>query len=614
MNNKIVQVTLDKIEKCLSDGKFENVESEIIELKDLSTGSEWTSLKESINAFLNTHDGIIITGIRERDRKYSFPGYNEKNLQNYLNLRNAFTNDDGHHIDLIDQLHFETRSLLDKNVKIIYVSSMSDDLKYILFNGKALERKSTADIEVSKDKIEAQKQYKLEELPYRKEILPIPNSTITNIDIGKLNDYIQLLNKEVKVQNLFAENDYESTKPFLTKRFFIKGNEVTYLGMLVCGKDPYHFLEFKCEVDCFVESEMLVASNKKVISDTVISLMEESYRFITNNIQVGVSLDKSGTKVHEYPLRVIRESLNNALAHRDYTINKNINISIKPNEEIEIKNPGKFKEKLIIRAEDEGTLIRRVIPGNPNTQNPKLAAILKVFDKWEGKGYGMATLVNTCLANKIELPYYKVSLEEIALVIPKGNLLDEKSKYWLKSYWNYIKNKLGDEPTYKQEIILTYLYKSELMNQQERYTILLTSDNDNYKTLNSLIPSGLIYKSRYSHTLYPVYLIDRVLGKSNFDKELKGLFGADYKFLNTYHKKTLNVIYRYSKHNKEPITAKAVADELYIEESDTGSKYTTFVRKISAYCSKMASPKMNLLIKNKGYSINFNYKIIDSLF
>ena len=614
MNNNIVQDTLDKIEKALRTGVFENVESEIIELKDLSTKSEWNSLKESINAFLNTHDGIIITGVRERDKNFSFPGYNENNLSNYLNLGDAFTDDDGNPLDLIDQLFFEDYSLLDKKVKVIYVSGVSDDLKYILFNGKAYERKSSADIIISEERIRTQKQYKVDELPYRKEILPVPSAFIKDIDIGKLNDYIQLLNKEVKVQNLFAESDYESVKPFLDKRFFIKNDAVTYLGMLVCGKEPYRFLEFKCEVDCFVDSEMLVASNKKVISDTVISLMEESYRFVTNNIQVGVSLDKSGTKVHEYPLRVIRESLNNALAHRDYTINKNTNISIKPNKEIEIKNPGKFKEKLIIRADDDGNVIRRIIPGNPNTQNPKLAAILKVFDKWEGKGYGMATLVNTCLVNTIDLPYYKISLEEIALVIPKGKLLNEKSKFWLKSYWNYIKNKLGDEPTAEQEIVLSYIYKSELLNQEEKYTILLTSDNDYYKTVSSLLPSGLIYKSKCSHDLYPIYLVDRVLTKRNFDKELKDLFGADYEFLKSYYKKTLNIVYRYSKYNHEPITAKAVADELYTEEKESGSKYTTFVRKISDYCSKMSSSKMNLLIKKKGYSINFNFKIKDSLF
>lgn len=613
MHKKIVQSILDIIEKSITTGQFENVETEIVELKDLSTGTDWKSLKETICAFLNSHDGIIITGIREREKQYSFPGYNENNLQRYLDLRNAFTDDIGNSIDLIDQLQFEIRPFLDRKIKIIYVSSVSDDMKFIFFNDNAFERKSTADISVSKEKILAQRQYKLEELANRKEITPIPNSSVTNLSIGKLNDYIQYLNREVKVQNLFAENDYESIKPFLNKKYFIKKDEVTNLGMLVCGEDPAHFLEFRCEVDCFVDSPLLVTKNKKVISETVIPLMEESYRFVLNNIEVGVSSEKSGTKLPEYPIEVIRESLNNALAHRDYTSNKNTNISIRPNKEIEIKNPGQLKEKLIIRSAENGSLIRRIIPGNPSTQNPKLASILKVFDKWEGKGYGMATLVNTCLGDKIGIPFYKISLEEIALVIPKGNLRDERAKFWLKSYWRYITKKLGEDPTLEQEKVLIYLYKSEILNQEEKYTILLTSDNDLYNTVNTLLPSGLIYKSVQSHLLYPVYLVDRILLKKKFDDELITLFGADYSFLKPYYKKALNIIYRYSKFNNEPITAKAVADELFLDEGGD-TTYTTFVRKISDYCSKMSSNKMNLLIKSKGYRINFNFAMKESLF
>lgn len=614
MKSNIVQETLNTLEEVLNTSIFENVETEILELKDLSTGSEWTSLKESINAFLNTHDGIIITGIRERDGNYTYPGYNENNLSNYIDLRNSFTDDGGNKLDLIDQLHFEILPLLDKKVKVIYVSSVSDDFKYILYNGKAYERKSCADLVVSEEKVKAHKQYKLEELPFRKEILPIKDSSIKDIDIGKLNDYIQLLNKEIKVQNLFAENDYHSLRTFLDKKHFLKNDELTTLGMLVCGKEPSHYLEFRCEVDCFVDSPILVAKNKKVITDTVISLMEESYRFVYNNIQVGISLDKSGTKLPEYPIRIIRESINNALAHRDYTINKNVDISIKPNKEIEIKNPGKIKDKLIINEEDNGTIVKRIIPGNPSTQNPKLAAILKVFDKWEGKGYGMATLVNYCLEDAIDIPYYKISLDDISLVIPKGKLLDERSTYWLKSYWNYLKIKLGDDPTKEQEIIITYLYKSELLNQQGKYTILLTSDNSYFDAVSSLLSSDLIYKSTRSHNLYPIYLANRDLIKRDFNKELKDLFGYDYECLKAYYKKALNIIFRYSKFNNKPITAKAVADELYLDEKDDNTKYTTFVRKISDYCSKMSSFKMDLLIKKKGYSINFKYKIKDSLF
>ena len=617
MKSTIIQDILDKIELSINSGIFENVETEIVELKDLSSGNEWKSLKQTINAFLNTHDGIIITGIRERDNKYFYTGYKENNLQNYLNLKNEFTDDEGKQLDLSDNIAFEIKNFLEKQIKIIYVQSVSEDIKYIFYKGDAFERKSTADIKVTKEKIEAHKQYKKEELPLRKEILPIKDAKIDDLDLSKLNDYIQFLNKEVKVQNLIPENDYEGAKTFLTKKYFIKDDYVTTLGMLVCGKDPSHFLEFRCEVDCFVNASLDVAKNKKVINGTVIYLMEESYRFVFNNIQVGVGIKNSGSKIPEYPERVIRESLNNALAHREYNINKNVNISIKPNKEIELKNPGSFKSNLLINVDDYDFPIRRIIPGNPSTKNPKLASILKIFDKWEGKGYGMATLVNICLDNEIDLPYYKMTSDEISLVIPKGRLLDDRIEFWLKSYENYIIIKLGIPVTQQQKLVLAYLYKSELLNQQYRYTILLTTDNDYFDALNTLFKAKLIFKHNKSSNLYPIYLVNRDLARTDFLEELRSLYDHNFELLAPYYKKILNVIYRYSKYNNKSVTAKAVADELFIEEEKTinnKTRYTTFVRKISNYCNKMASNERNLLVREKGYKINFNFSNKESLF
>ncbi len=175
------------------------------------------------------------------------------------------------------------------------------------------------------------------------------------------------------------------------------------------------------------------------------------------------------------------------------------------------------------------------------------------------------------------------------------------------------KDQLGSDITVEQEKMLVYLYKSEILNQSDKFTLLLTTDNDSFNTLKSLLPSGLIYKSSASHPLYPIYLVDRTLARQSYDADLIKLFGADYDFLQPYYKKALNIIYRYSKFNNEPITAKAVADELYREEIGETS-YTTFIRKISSYCSKMSLSNMNMLIKFKGYMINFNYQIKESLF
>ena len=164
--------------------------------------------------------------------------------------------------------------------------------------------------------------------------------------------------------------------------------------MLVCGNHIYDFIEGRCQVDCFVDSRLHVAQSKKVLKDNIIPLMESAFSFVINNIQVGVSYEKGGQELPEYPEQLIREVINNALAHRDYGVNRFVNFIIKPNQSIEVRNPGSFRQEQKIFI-DDGNKIRRIIP-IAKARNPKLADILKVFDKWEGRGLGMASLTNAC--------------------------------------------------------------------------------------------------------------------------------------------------------------------------------------------------------------------------
>src|SRR5207237_472152 len=117
----------------------------------------------------------------------------------------------------------------------------------------------------------------------------------------------------------------------------------------------------------------------------------------------------------------------------------------------------------------------------------KLAAVLGVYSKWEGKGIGMATLVDLCLGNQIDLPYYRFGTEEITLYLCLGKLLDERMERLFRSFDAYIENKLqGNSLTHEQMVVLAYLIKSERANEQVRYTILLTPDNNHFNELLTL--------------------------------------------------------------------------------------------------------------------------------
>ncbi|HRI28492.1 MAG TPA: ATP-binding protein, partial [Chitinophagales bacterium] len=73
---------IDKIllalEEQITTGTYISAETDKIELKDLSGGSNWKELHKTVCAFLNTKGGIIIVGVKEdqKQQRYTFTGYN----------------------------------------------------------------------------------------------------------------------------------------------------------------------------------------------------------------------------------------------------------------------------------------------------------------------------------------------------------------------------------------------------------------------------------------------------------------------------------------------------------------------------------------------------------
>ncbi len=175
--------------------------------------------------------------------------------------------------------------------------------------------------------------------------------------------------------------------------------------------------------------------------DNVLQLMESSLGYLLRNIQVGISAEGGGMAVPQYPEEVLRETVNNALAHRDYSVDKQVTMAIKPGVHIAIRNPGRFLPTLIIEDGNAAIPIRRILP-EAKPRNPKLADVLRVYRKWEGRGIGMATLVNLCLANRIDLPYYRIYSEEVGLHLCAGKLLDERMERLFESFNQHLAGRL----------------------------------------------------------------------------------------------------------------------------------------------------------------------------
>ena len=480
------------------------------------------------------------------------------------------------------------------------------------------ERKLTGDHKIPPAAMRQQKELRAE-LEVARELTPVESASADDLDVDKLNDYIQRVNQGMKVETLKA--DIASAQSFLERRKFVVSGKPTLLGMLVCGQNLYDFVGGRCQVDGFVESPVQIAKNKKVFKDNIIPLLESSVGFVYTNISTGVSTEKGGSTTFEYPERLVRETVNNALAHRDYSVDKFVNITIDPGKHLEIRNPGRFRQEQMLRINGE-IPIRRIIP-IPKAHNPRLADVLKAFDRWEGKGWGMSSLTNLALENKIDLSYYILYAEQdVGLFIPQGKVLDDEAEWWLKSFGGYIFRKTnGRELSEEQQTALAYFYKSERLNSLEKYTIALTPDNNHFDVTADLRKWGLIENHPQSPDLYPTYLVDRTLTKFDFLNELRALLGGAFDNLGIHYKDTLNAIYHLNEFGKNPkdINAAQIGDFLYLRKNQkvqNVKEYNDYKRKIRAIINNLT--KKEFIIKSDSsrpsYTINNSFARTPSLF
>lgn len=613
-----VKTALGTIEKSISLNQFIDVEKTKIELKDLSTKGDWISLKETVCAYLNTDGGLVIAGVRERNKQYILTGFDRNNENKIIELQKlVFKNDNDVLIDLSNNIYFDYHTIHKGDstfdLIVIAVYPLSDDLKYVTFNGTYYERKLTQDKEIPVSKITQQKEYK-QELEYAKEIVPIENATLNDLSIDKINNYINLLNREIRSETL--KPSIAKAKPFLSNQHFLKEDKVTLLGMLICGTDPFHFLASRVEVNAYYDTSSEIGKDKKIFRTDVLNLMEESFRYVWGNIKINRTISEGGKSEPEYPERLIRETINNALAHRDYSIDNFVTIRVEPNQFIEIKNPGSFKEKIKITHTETDVEIRRIIPGIPESKNPKLASILKVFDKIENQGRGMASLVNEALNNKVDLAYYEITDGMVALRIPTGKLVDESIENWIKGFERYIEYKIKNKLTDEHKAVLGYFYKSELLNRKRFFTILLSESNNHFEVIDEFKKAKILIEHEASSELVPIYILDRVLVKTDFRDELIDILGIEFINYDKIAKELLNITYLFTKYNEKSLKAADISPEVYRRihgKQIVAKTYESLGRKIRSLCNQFHKAGVFIKDERSAYFFNLDYNKANTL-
>ena len=611
MKINVVEKTLTRLAELMAQHRFEELETDTLELKPVPADkASWSECHKSACAFLNTRGGIIILGIKEEGtgnaRRYVFSGWQPHAEPNVKEICRQFTDRNGVVVDLTDAFPPPIiHDFLGGQVAVLLVDELPADQKYVFYHREAYRRLLTGDHKIPSSEIDRQEEFR-EEAIHARELQVVEGVTVEDFDLDKLNDYITQLNRPVKVETV--KGDLAAAVPFLERKYFLKEGVATTLGMLVCGRHPQDRLGFRCHVHGYVDVPQEIARDKQDLVDNILPLMENTLAFALRNIQIGVSIEQGGMSRPQYPEELLRETVNNALAHRDYTIDRQVILAIKPGRHISITNPGAFRGHLLIEAPDDPIPLRRILP-EAKPRNPKLADVLRVFRKWEGRGIGMATLVDLALQNHIDLPHYRLRRDEVTLFLCSGRLLDDRLERLFQAFDQYIADKLsGGTLSQPQKLVLAYLIKSEWANEQVRYTILLTPGNNHFQELLGLERAGLIAKHHCSTAMYPIYVPDRHLVHKDYVSELRDMFGIRFDNLDPLLKDILSVVYRINHFSKaKVVSAKLASFSLWHDRGDADDirAFDAFYRKVRMAFNKLTKGSFVAKpLKSRGYILN----------
>ena len=316
----LVDNVLAKLAELIAERRFESLETDGLEIKPVpAAAGDWRERHVSVNAFLNTGGGILLLGFKEEgrgvQRRWVFTGYREEAENKLKEFPRLFQDRRGAALDLWEAFPSpQIRDFSGGRVAVVYVDELPADRKYVFYRGKGWKRVLTGDHRLTEAEIERQEEYR-EESWHARELRPVPGTAIDDVDLDSLNEYIQQLNRPVRVETI--KPDLAAARGFLERKGFIQDGVVTTLGMLVCGRYPGDRLGFRCHVHGYVEAAQDVAQDKQDLIDNILPLMQNSLAYILRNIQVGISVAGGGSAVPQYPEEVLRETVNNALAHRD---------------------------------------------------------------------------------------------------------------------------------------------------------------------------------------------------------------------------------------------------------------------------------------------------------
>ena len=428
------------------------IESETVELKQELN----KNIKKEIVALANSKGGTIYIGIKDDGKILGL-----KDIKSDVEALSGMIRE-GIIGNLTTYADIEVKAIKGKDIIELHITSAPDKPYYLADKGLKSSgvfiRHGSSTIQAT-DEIIRKMLIESSKRSYEEEISNNQNLTF--------NYAIEIFEKNnIK----FSKEKYKSLK-------LITDNKFNNLALLLSDQNPF---TIKCAI--FEGRNKTIFKDRKEFSGSYLKIVEDAFYYMNlsnhiNSIFKGLQrIDKK-----DYPDFSIRESLLNAIIHRDYYFNGSILLSIF-DDRIEINSTGGLISTLSLTD---------VYNGVSESRNPNFAEIFHRLDYVENYGTGVGRIINEYNDSNLK-PMIELTENVFKIILPNRNYVEQKNNI-------FETNNLSQE-----ENIIKFIEENTKITRAEVEKLLKIGNTRSKQIINKLLNDNILVKKGTGKNTYYV--------------------------------------------------------------------------------------------------------------
>lgn len=405
---------------------IKNWEDEVVEFKEASNdydkdkiGKYFSALSNEANLKAMQH-GWLVFGVKNKTRE--IVGTDYRNTEGLKTLKNEISQDTSGAMSFIDI--YEVYPKVDGEVRRVVMFQIPAAISAVptAWKGHEYARDGESLKPLSQEKRERIR---------RQTFLDWSKQFVKGAGIEHLNkEAIRIAREKYKEkmadEHISAEVDSVSDEEFLEARKLVVNGKITNAAMLLLGDERYDYLmESMPEASWRVYDSKDMVKDYKIFKIPFITLSDRitanirnlTYRYMPDQTTLFTQ------EIMQFDPWVLRELLNNCIAHSDYSIGGRIYVN-EFEDKLILTNPGSFIPENI-------EVILRPSYTSPFYRNQLLADAMVKFKMIDTETTGIRKVFNIQRERFFPLPDYDLSQKNKVEVVLYGREIDEKFTYLL---------------------------------------------------------------------------------------------------------------------------------------------------------------------------------------